>query len=88
MRVIHYPKFLKTLPLVMGFNPLDFITLALLLNLFGRLEFSPVASLGITLGVFISLKTLKKYLDVKSLIRWKPKKESLDLSKWLVQEEK
>ena len=66
MTPIRYPQFLKTSPVIFGFELADLFILAISFNLMSQFKFSFVTSITVSLLIFGVRKIFKKYIDFTS----------------------
>lgn len=67
MNPIRYPQFLKTAPVIFGFEVVDLFILAITFNVMSQFDFSFLASVLTCLTFFGVRKIFKKYIDLTSL---------------------
>ncbi len=67
MTPIRYPQFLKSSPVIFGFEIADFFLLAICFNLMNQFKFSLTISLTVCALIFGIRKIFKRYIDFTSL---------------------
>lgn len=66
MNPIRYPQFLKSTPILFGFEVIDLFILAITFNLMSQFDFSFLTSISVCTGIFGVRKLFKKYIDFTS----------------------
>lgn len=66
MNPIRYPQFLKSAPVLFGFEVVDLFILAISFNIMSQVDFSFLMSISVCAAIFGVRKMFKKYIDFTS----------------------